>query len=220
ETRRYRVRLLAEDGVERGVMETGPVDTSYDECAPPPPPPQTGNAQATRVANGDCVDEGPMRVRVQYSTSGTDVGDSVRVDVSVNGGSYVQLASGLAVGSGFTDDVIPDREFSPSGTQETRRYRIRIVGSDGQVRAQAETGIVATHYVVCGAIDPQITQAAAARAFNGICGVSGGDFVIPTIPIRIEVSYSTSGANGHTVAIDESVDGGPFQPVASGLSVG
>src|SRR5690606_32485731 len=130
------------------------------------------------------------------------------------------LASGLAVGSGFTDDVIPDREFSPSGTQETRRYRIRIVDSDGQVRAQAETGIVATHYVVCGAIDPQITQAAAARAFNGICGVSGGDFVIPTIPITIEVSYSTSGANGHTVAIDESVDGGPFQPVASGLSVG
>src|SRR5690606_34251291 len=59
ETRRYRVRLLAEDGVERGVMETGPVDTSYDECAPPPPPPQIGNAQATRVANGDCVDEEP-----------------------------------------------------------------------------------------------------------------------------------------------------------------
>src|SRR5690606_37871378 len=93
ETRRYRVRLLAEDGVERGVMETGPVDTSYDECAPPPPPPQVGNAQAARVANGDCVDEEPMRVRVQYSTSGTDVGDSVRVDVSVNGGGYTQIAA-------------------------------------------------------------------------------------------------------------------------------
>lgn len=221
ETRRYRVRLLAEDGVERGVMETGPVDTSYDECAPPPPPPQIGNAQATRVANGDCVDEEPMRVRVQYSTSGTDVGDSVRVDVSVNGGSYVQLASGLAVGSGFTDDVIPDREFSPSGTQETRRYRIRIVGSDGQVRAQAETGIVATHYVVCGAIDPQITQAVAARIADGSCPLRSDSFSIPGIGPTVEIVYTTTGTgNGHTVAIDESIDGGAYSEVRSGLATG
>src|SRR5690606_25934554 len=48
----------------------------------------------------------------------------------------------------------------------------------------------------------------------------GGDFDTPTIRITIEVSDSTSGANGHTVAIEEAVDGGPFQPVASGLSVG
>src|SRR5690606_9119741 len=38
----------------------------------------------------------------------------------------IDVGGELPVGSGFTDDVIPDREFSPSGTQETRKYRVRI----------------------------------------------------------------------------------------------
>ena len=220
EQRRYRVRLLDANGNEKGSMESGVVDTSYVACgAPGPGGPVVLNAQASRTANGDCTTSTPMRVRVAYLTDNTDPGDTVTVDVAVNGGDYVQLASGLPVGNGSVDDVIAGREFDASGTSEQRRYRIRIIRSGMEV-ARAETGIVATSYRLCGPAAPQVTLAQAQRVADGACDPPGSPF-FPFSGIQVQVSYTTDGTGtGHSVAIDESVDGGAYAEIASGLATG
>src|SRR5690606_33429828 len=148
-------------------METEPVDTSYDECAPPPPPPQIGNAQATRVANGDCAEAEPMRVRVQYATSGTDVGDSVRVDVSVNGGSYTQIAARPAP--------------LPPGPLSVPDLALWLRADDGLYQDAAKTTPATAEGHPVGAWEDRsghgrdVTQATAAARPTLRLGVAGGE---------------------------------------------
>src|SRR5690606_39306568 len=109
ETRKYRIRIEAENGATVAQAETRAVDTSYVFC------PDLAAASATRI-DGSCnVQQGfgvPMRVRLRYTVRASDAGDTIVIDRRVNGGSYSVAASFAAPGTGTWDDELRSEEHT------------------------------------------------------------------------------------------------------------
>jgi hypothetical protein len=146
ETRTYRVRLLSSSG-EVLDTATDSVSVSYDACGGDPPAISAG---ASRIDNGVCSQGSswPMENKVTWSSANAPAGASVGVQYSINGGSYLTLASNQGV-SGTKTHRFSSKYWDSGGITYRIKYKVILRDSTGATLVTDTTGSVNNDYLNC-----------------------------------------------------------------------
>lgn len=138
-------------------------------------------------------------VIVQWTSQGAT---SHRVQVSIDGGAFSPIATGLSASASSYTWIIPTSVVPAGKTQVSAAFK--VIARD-ESTGQTVEDIAPGNIVIVAAL--------AAGPTVSVTAPSGGSFVVGQ---TIAIAWSSNGATSHRIQL--SVDNGAFSPIVTGLS--